>query len=50
MKKRIILIIGIIVALFAIWQTVMGEPFINSMISESSTGKDTSIVLENSPR
>ena len=50
MKKRIILIIGIIVALFAIWQTVMGEPLFRSMISDWSPQNKITNRLEDSAK
>jgi len=36
MKKKIILIIGILIALVAIWQSVKGAPLINKAIHNNS--------------
>lgn len=41
MKKKLILIIGILIALIAIWQSVMGENSFREIISQKNTPENT---------
>ena len=46
MKKKLILIAGILIALIAIWQAVMGEPALNQFIKgERQAKQDHSIII-----